>query len=362
MDGKERQYVMECMDGNWISSMGDFILRFESAFAKRCGVPRAVSCSSGTAALHLALEVLGIGAGDEVIMPAFTLIVSANMVCLAGAKPVLADVRPDTWCIDPDDLARKITPKTKAIMIVHMYGHPCDMVSIMATARKHKLFVIEDAAQAHGATYGGRSVGSFGDFGCFSFYANKTLTTGEGGMLVTKDERLARRAALLRNQAFGPERFVHHDVGFNYRLTNMQAAIGLGQCERFDKKVERKREIAAIYDELIGDEPSIQKPVELHGCKNVYWMYGVVLRDKFGRSKKEVRERLEKCGVETRSFFIPLNQQPVYQGTNPRWPDLRGKFPVSEDLAARGFYLPSGLDLTREDQEYVVEQLLACKR
>ncbi len=358
----ERRYVVDCLEANWISSMGEYIPRFERRFADICGVRHGVACSNGTTALHLALECLGVGPGDDVIIPAFTLIVSANVVCLTGATPVLVDVRPDTWCIDEKLIEARITPRTKAIMAVHMYGHPCEMGAIQAIAKKHGLFVIEDAAQAHGAKYRGKRVGGIGDVGAFSFYGNKIITTGEGGMLVTNDSRIAERAALLRNQAFGEERFVHHEVGFNYRMTNIQAAIGCGQCERFDEKVARKREIAAIYDELLADEDDLQLPARAEGCEPVCWMYGVVLGDGFERTKQEVRKQLEEGGIETRSFFIPMNQQPVFQGKNLRWPDLRGDYPVSERLGDCGFYLPSGENLTRDDQEYVVERLMACRQ
>jgi perosamine synthetase len=362
LDGREAEYVAECLETNWVSSLGEYIPQFEQRFAALGGAPYAVACSSGTAAIHLALECLDIGPGDEVIIPAFTLIVSANMVCLTGATPVLVDVRPDTWCIDPALIEAKITPRTKAIMVVHMYGHPCEMDAICAIARRHNLHVIEDAAQAHGATYRGRTVGGLGDVGCFSFYGNKIITTGEGGMLVTRRREIAERAALLRNQAFGEERFVHHQVGFNYRMTNIQAAIGLAQCERFDEKVRRKREIAAVYDGLLADEPTLQRPAHGVGCEPVWWMYGIVLRDSFGRTKTEVQDALAAQGIETRSFFMPMHRQPVFQGGHRRWPDLRGTYPVSDELGRSGLYLPSGLDLTYDDQVYVVEQLLACKR
>jgi len=243
-----------------------------------------------------------------------------------------------------------------------MYGHPCEMDAIAEIARAHELHLIEDAAQAHGATYRGRVVGGIGDVGCFSFYGNKIITTGEGGLLVTGDAGLAERAALLRNQAFGEERFVHEHVGFNYRMTNIQAAIGLAQCEKIDEKIRRKRAIAAVYDELLADEDSIQRPAKGEGCEPVWWMYGVVLRDSFGATRQQVQQALAVRGVETRPFFTPMNRQPVYQGGHRRWPDLRGDYPVSDELGRRGFYLPSALDLTRDDQTYVVEQLLAIKR
>lgn len=362
LDGREAEYVAECLRGTWISSMGEFIGRFERSFAGIVGAPHAVACNSGTSALHLAFESLGIGPGDEVIIPSFTLVVSANTVLWAGATPVLVDVRPDTWCIDPRRIEERITPRTKAIVAVHMYGHPCDMDAIMQIAARHGLHVIEDAAQAHGATYRGRMCGSIGDVGCFSFYANKILTTGEGGMVVTRHQAVADRAALLRNQAFGPERFVHHDVGFNYRMTNVQAAIGLAQCERFRHKVDRKLEIARRYRDLLDGVAGLEQPVELPSCRNVYWMYGLVLTDEFGATKDEVRDRLADLGVETRSFFIPIHRQPVFQGQNPRWPDLRGDYPISDRLGRNGFYLPTGPGLTEADQRYVVEALLSCRR
>ena len=361
LDGREREYALKCLETNWVSSLGEFIPRFERTFADLCEVRHGVACSSGTAALHLALEALEVGPGDEVIIPAFTLIVSANVVCFTGATPVLVDVRPDTWCIDPDLIEAKITPRTKAVMVVHMYGHPCDMQAVCRIARRHGLAVIEDAAQAHGARVQGRPVGGIGDIGAFSFYGNKIITTGEGGMLVTRNAALAERAALLRNQAFGEERFVHNHVGFNYRMTNIQAAIGVAQCERMARKVRRKREIAAFYDDLLAEEEAIQRPAKAAGCEPAYWMYAILLKDSFGCGKAEVRDRLAEDGIETRSFFTPMHRQPVYQGGHRRWPDLRGDYPVSDVLGERGLYLPSGLNLTYDDQVHVVEQLRACK-
>ncbi len=342
--------------------MGEFVPRFERAFAELCEVPHAVACSNGTTALHLAMESLSIGPGDEVIIPAFTLIVSANTVLQTGAKPVLVDVRPDTWCIDPALIERKITPRTRAILCVHMYGHPCDMEAIVRIADRHGVYVIEDAAQAHGATVKDRPVGSWGDAGCFSFYANKILTTGEGGMVVSHRREVADRAALLRNQAFEQVRFVHREVGFNYRMTNMQAAIGLAQCENFPDRIRRKKELAERYDELLRDDSDFDRPVQLPHCRNVYWMYGIVLKPSFGRAMPEVRRMLSEAGIETRAFFVPLNLQPVFQGRHPRWPDLRGEYPVSESLGGNGLYLPSGFELTPEDQAFVVERLRTCKR
>jgi perosamine synthetase len=361
LDGNEERYVRDCLETNWISSLGRYITRFEEAFAGWCGMPHGVACSSGTAALHLSLVALGVGPGDEVIIPDFTLIVSANTVILAGAKPVLVDADPKTWCLDPEKIESRITPRTKAIMAVHMYGHPCDMPSILEIARRHDLAVIEDCAEAHGAEIAGRKVGTFGGAGCFSFYGNKILTTGEGGMVLTGDAAVAAKLRLLRDQGFEPPRFVHRVVGFNYRLTNVQAAIGLAQTEKADEKVRRKREIASWYLELLGESEGVELPVEAPGTKNVYWMLGVKLGPRFPQGRDAVMEELKARGVETRAFFCPMHRQPVFRGSDPRFPDVRGDYPVSDDLWDRGLYLPSGLGLTRQQVEEIVGKLLECR-
>jgi perosamine synthetase len=361
LDGNEERYVLDCLETNWISSLGRYITRFEEAFAAWCGMPHAVACSSGTAALHLSLVALGIGPGDEVIIPDFTLIVSANTVLLAGARPVLVDVDPKTWCLDPAKVEEKITPSTRAVMAVHMYGHPCDMTAIADIARRHNLAVIEDCAEAHGAEIAGRKVGTFGDAGCFSFYGNKILTTGEGGMVLVRDAALAAKLRLLRDQGFEPPRFVHRVVGFNYRLTNVQAAIGLAQTEKADEKVRLKREIASRYLALLAFRDDVEVPFEAAGAKNVYWMFGVKLGPAFAQGRDAVMDELKASGVETRAFFCPMHRQPVFQDGDPRYPDVRGEYPVSDDLWNRGLYLPSGLGLTREQAGEVVEKLLACR-
>jgi len=361
LDGNERAYILDCLDGNWISSLGDYIPLFEQRFSDYCTATHGVACSSGTAALHLALEALNIGPGDEVIVPDFSLIVSANVVCMTGAKPVLVDVEPDTCCINPDLIEKRITARTKAIMPVHMYGHPADMRAIMNIARRHSLRVIEDCAQAHGAEVNGQRVGAIGDVGAFSFYGNKIITTGEGGMLVTDDDAIADRARLLRDQAFERQRFVHHAVGFNYRLTNIQAAIGYAQCEKLDRRVARKIELAAVYDELLADCGDFSLPVCRPWAKNVYWMYGVVLNPSFPTDAATVRQRLADDGIDTRPFFVPIHRQPIFQGHSIRWPDLRGRYPVSDELATGGFYLPSGPTLSRETQCHIAKQLLSCR-
>jgi perosamine synthetase len=363
LDGNEERYVRDCLETNWISSLGRYITRFEEAFAAWCGMPHGVACSSGTAALHLSLVALGIGPGDEVIIPDFTLIVSANTVILSGAKPVLVDVDEKTWCLDPKKIEAKITPRTKAIMAVHMYGHPCDMPAITEIARRRGLAVIEDCAEAHGAEIAGRKVGSFGEAGCFSFYGNKILTTGEGGMVLTRDAELAAKLRLLRDQGFEPPRFVHKIVGFNYRLTNVQAAIGLAQTENADQKVGRKREIGKWYLDLLGACPDVGLPGEAPGAKNVYWMFGVKLGPRFPQGRDAVMKALKGKGIDTRAFFCPMHRQPVFQnGGDPRFPDVAGDYPVSDDLWNRGLYLPSGPGLTRAQAKEVAESLLSCRR
>jgi perosamine synthetase len=361
-DGNERKYVQDCLQTNWVSSLGKYITRFEEEFSRYCGARHGIACSNGTVALHLALMALGIGDGDEVIIPDFTLIVSANVVILAGAKPVLVDVDPRTWCINGDQIEANITPRTKAIMAVHMYGHPCDMNRIMAIAQRHKLAVIEDCAQAHGAEVNGRKVGGLGDAGCFSFYGNKILSTGEGGMVLCNDDKLADRMRLVRNQGFEEPRFVHRVMGFNYRLTNMQAAIGLAQTEKVAEKVARKREIAQSYNRMLQGHPALTLPTEEAWAKNVYWMYGVLIGKEFGRTRNEVMNRLREQGVDTRAFFYPMHKQPVYQGSDRRFPETSGSYPVSDDLGNRGLYLPSGLGLTSDQMQEVVEKLLSCRK
>jgi perosamine synthetase len=339
--GNEKKYVMDCLDTLWISSLGKYIPLFEEAFASYCGVKHGIACANGTTGLHMALEVLGVGPGDEVIIPDFTIIVSANVVMLAGATPVLVDVERDTWCIDPAKIEAAITPRTKAIMVVHMYGHPCDMDPIRDIARM---------------------TGSLSDIAVFSFYGNKVITTGEGGMLVTNDAGHAERARTYRDNGFQIPRFVHAVRGMNYRLTNMQAAIGLAQTEKLDFAVARKREIARAYLEHLHGFEHITLPVERPWARNVYWMFSILVNDSFGMTKDEVMAALKARGVDSRSFFYPMSQQPALRGDDPRFPDLRGQWPVSDDIARRGLYLPSGIGLTAEQVRFCAETLRSLRR
>jgi perosamine synthetase len=348
---KELEYVVDCIKTNWISSKGKYVEEFEEKFAKYCGCKYGISTTSGTSALHLALACLGIKKNDEVIIPSFTMIATGFAVVYCGATPVLVDAEPETWNMNVEKIEEKITAKTKAIIPVHIYGHPCDMDLIMKLAKKYNLWVIEDAAEAHGAEYKGKKVGSIGHVGCFSFYANKIITTGEGGMVVTNDEKIAERARLLRDLAHSKERrFLHTDIGFNYRMTNIQASIGLAQFEKIDELVERRRSHAHLYNSLLKDVNGITLPPEKKWAKNVYWMYCILIQDEFGMSRDELMEKLKEKGIETRTSFIPMHQQPaflkmnLFQGEN---------YPIAEELSQRGLYLPSGSGLTTDEIEYV---------
>jgi len=358
LTGNEEKYVLDCLRGNWISSMGSYITEFENRFADYVGAKHGISCANGTVAIHLALASLGIGKGDEVIAPDFTMIGTTNPIVYCNATPVFVDSEPITWNMDISKLEEKITKNTKAIIPVHIYGHPIDMNPLMEIAEKHGLKVIEDAAEAHGAEYYGKRVGSIGDMGCFSFYANKIITTGEGGMVVTNDDKLAEKLKSLRNHAFGVPRFVHTEVGYNYRLTNMQAAIGLAQLEQIDQFIESRRNNAKKYNELLKDVEGITLPKELPWAKNVYWMYGILLEDNFGMGKDLAMEELKKLGVETRSFFMPLHRQPAYVSLGIK---IEGGYPVSEDLFRKGFYLPSSSSLTEGQIQEVVTAVKKLK-
>jgi perosamine synthetase len=347
-----REYVDECMRTSWISSEGHFIREFEQAWAAYCSMDHGVAVTSGTTALQVAMASLGLEPGDEVIMPTFTIISCAIAIIEAGATPVLVDSDPRTWCMDVEQVAARITPRTRAIMPVHMYGHPVDMDPILALAEKHDLFLVEDAAEAHGAEYKGRRAGGMGDLSCFSFYANKIITTGEGGMVLARRAEHAERLRSLRNLAFREDRrFYHTELGHNYRLTNVQAAIGLSQVEHIDEHIHRKRWIGAAYTERLAGLP-LELPVEEPWATNVYWMYGVVLADVVPFDAGEFARRLRAEGVDTRPFFIGMHEQPALME--------RGLFdgerhPVAERIARRGLYLPSGLTLTEEQVERVCQ-------
>ncbi len=352
---ESKKYVIEALETGWISSAGPFITRFEEEFAAYLGVKHAVTTTSGTTALHLALLTLGIGAGDEVIVPDFTMIASIFAVIYTGAKPVFVDIDPETFCIDPALIEAKITPRTKAIMPVHIYGHACEMDEILAIAKRHGLAVIEDAAEAHGGEYGGRKCGSFGDINCFSFYGNKIITTGEGGMVVTDDDALAARARRLKDLAHSEKkRFWHEEVGYNYRMTNLQAALGLGELQNIGTYLRKKADMAAAYGRRLSGVKGLVLPVTKPGVKNVFWMYSVVLGEGFPLSRDAFRAALKERGIDTREFFPSSAAQPAIQKLHPS----AERFPVSEYVARQGLYLPSGLAITPEEIDRVCDAVM----
>jgi perosamine synthetase len=353
LDGNELRYVTDCIQSNWISSAGPYVSRFEEAFARSAGCEFGIACSSGTTAYHLILAALGIGAGDEVIIPAFTMIATASGVSYTGATAVLADAEPVTWNIDVSQVEEKITPRTRAIAVVHTYGHPAEMDSLVEIARKHGLALVEDAAEAHGARYHGKPVGGIGDAGAFSFYGNKILTTGEGGMVTTNNPELARIIRKLRDHAFSGDRhFWHKYRGYNYRMTNLQAAVGLAQTERLEALVEKRRRNAELYAEKLRGIRGLTLPVERDGVRNVFWMFSILVEDDFGCSRDALRQRLARRGIETRTMFVPMHLQPVY------FHQYRGrKFPVAESLCRKGMYLPSSPCLTKLDIEFVADEI-----
>ncbi len=357
LDGNEKKYLNECIDTGWISSEGPFVKQFEQQFAARMGRQYGIAVCNGSVALDAAVAALGIGHGDEVILPTFTIISCAAAISRAGAVPVVVDCDPHTWNMDVSQIEAKITPKTKAIMVVHIYGLPVDMEPMLTLADKYGLQIIEDAAEMHGQTYRGRPCGSFGAISTFSFYPNKHVTTGEGGMIVTDDEQLAERCRSLRNLCFQPQnRFVHEELGWNFRMTNLQAAMGVAQLERLDEFVERKRRMGQLYTKLLLDIPGLQLPLpQTDYAANIYWVYGIVLKDGVPFDAKEAMRRLGQYKIGTRPFFWPMHEQPVFRKMGL----FEGEScPVAERIARRGFYIPSGLALTDEQVERVAQALV----
>jgi perosamine synthetase len=356
---RELEYVTECVRSGWISSKGEYVRRFEEAFSAFCGVSHGVSCTSGTTALHLAVASLGIGKGDEVILPSHTMIATCNAVLYTGAKPVLVDSELETWNLDPEKVIEKVTPRTKAILPVHTYGHPCEMDALGEIAEDHHLDLIEDAAEAHGAEYRGEKIGSMGRMACFSFYANKIITTGEGGIVVTDDRELAKLCRTLMNHAFSEERhFWHQHIGFNYRMTNLQAAVGLAQMERIDEFIEAKRRNAALYKKHLQGIPGIHLPPEKPWVKNVYWMFGLLLDEEYGMSRDDLQARLLEKGIETRTFFIPMHQQPVYREMGLF---IGEEYPIADRLGEWGLYLPSSTTLKEEEIRYIADSVRSAR-
>ncbi len=345
LDGNEKKYVLECLDSGWISAEGEFVKRFETEFAQSVDRAFGIAVCNGSAALDLAIAALGIGKGDEVILPTFTIISCVAAIIRAGATPVVVDCDRHSWNLDVSLIEAKITTRTKAIMVVHIYGLPVDMNPILDLAKHYNLQIIEDAAEAHGQTYNNKPCGSFGAISTFSFYANKHITTGEGGMLVTDDPELQKRCASLRNLCFESQnRFVHTELGWNYRMTNLQAALGVAQLERLAIITARKRLMGKLYTELLQDLPKLQLPLaQTNYAENIYWVYGVVLTEEANFDSKKIRQVLAENGVGTRPFFFPMHQQPVFKKMG-LFADI--SCPVAENIAQQGFYLPSGLALT----------------
>jgi perosamine synthetase len=355
LDGNEKAYVLDCLESTWISSSGKYLDQFEARFAEFCGVRHAVATSNGTTALHLALLALGVGPGDEVIVPTLTFVATANTVTYCGAQPVFVDAEPGTWTIDPKAIEARITPRTKGIIVVHLFGQPADMDAINDIARRHGLFVMEDAAQAHGAEVRGRRAGSLGDIATFSFFGNKIVTTGEGGMVVTDDDAIAGRMRLLRTHGMDPgRRYWHPVIGYNYRMTNVAAAIGLAQLERVDWQLERRRELAAWYREELGSAGVLTCQGETPWARHVWWMFSVLVSE--GTADRDgVMEAMRRRGIETRPIVHPLHTLPPYADAS------RGqRFPVAEVIARTGINLPTWAGLTREQVRFVCDALLEC--
>ena len=352
LSDREKELLVECIETGWISSDGPFVSEFEKRFASYVGVDYGVAVCNGTAALETALYAAGIAKGEEVIMPSFTIISCALVAIRLGAVPVLVDVEPETWNMDVGQIESRITPKTRAIMAVHIYGHPVDMDPLLEIAERHNLIVIEDAAEVHGAEYKGQKCGSLGDISAFSFYANKIITTGEGGMVLTSDREMAERAISYRNLCFRPEkRFFHTELGYNFRMTNLQAALGVAQIERIDEFINIKRRLGEYYRGKLSTIDGIKTQVEKSWAKTVYWMYCIELDKSLGLNADEMMTELRQRGIGTRPFFLGLHEQPALQKLGLF---KNERYPVTERISMQGLYLPSGLALNETQIDEVV--------
>jgi perosamine synthetase len=349
------KYLRECADSGWYSSHGPFVERFEKAFSEYLGVKYALTTTSGTASLHLALSAFGIGAGDEILVPDFTMISPVAAVIYTGAKPVFVDADTESWTMDVNLLENKVTKRTKGIIATAIYGHPADFDPIKKLAKKYGLFIVEDAAEGLGSEYKGKLVGSMGDISCFSFYANKLVTTGEGGMVTTHDKKLFERLIKLADMCHSDtKRFLHEDIGYTYRMSALQAALGLSQLEEIKQSLAKKRGMAALYTELLMSVKGLTLPAEKPWAKNSFWMYGILVNDAFGMSRDELRGKLREKGIETRDFFVPMHKQPalIHRGLVPK-----ETFPVSDDLGNRGLYLPSGIGITEKQISFIAQTI-----
>lgn len=355
LDGNEGKYLKECIDSGWISSTGPFVNSFEKKFSEYCGTKYGVSVANGTVALHLAMVTLGIKKGDEVLVPALTFIASASTVKHCGAKPVFVDVDPKTWNIDPSKIENYITSKTKAIMPVHLYGNPCDMNKIKKIADKNNLYIIEDAAEAHGAKFNKKRVGSFSDISCFSFYANKTITTGEGGMCLTDNPDLDEKMRVLRDHGMSKKRrYWHEVVGFNYRMTNLQAAVGVAQLERIDEFLKAKKLIGNYYRKKLAGLNGVHFQEQYPSARSIDWLVSIMFDEEFGYDRDKIISHLNEAEIDTRPVFYPIPAMPPYK-TNLR-------FPVSERISKFGISLPSSPNLTRDNVEYICNQIISLAK
>lgn len=360
LNGNEKKYVADCMETGWISSSGKYVHTFEEEFSKYCDCNYGVAVCNGTVSLHLALAALGIGKEDEVIVPDFTMIASAFAICYTGATPVFVDADSETWNVDVNKIEEKITPRTKAIMPVHIFGNPCNMDKITEIAKKYNLFIIEDAAEAHGATYRGKKVGSFSDIASFSFFANKNLTTGEGGMVVMKDEKHYDKCRYLKNMSFpinGPRVYMHNDIGFNYRMSNIHAAIGLAQVEKADEYKNMRIKNHKLYKEYLKDVKGIQFQKDEEHSVNVCWMNAILLEPKvYGHTKEELIDHLKEKGIDTRLLFTGMHRQPAFSVFKNK-----NTYPVTDNLTENGFYLPSASCLKADEIEYICDVIRKFK-
>ena len=352
--GNELKYVTDCVKSGWVSSLGKYVKDFEQQFAAYCGAEYGIATFNGTVAIHLLAATLNLGPNDEVIMPSLTYVASANGIRYTGATPVFVDSEYETWNIDPNTVEAAITPQTKAIMAVHLYGHPANMEPLRAIADKHGLLLLEDAAEAHGACYKGQRVGALSDASIFSFYGNKVITTGEGGIIVTNNKAWADRAFFLENQGrYNDNPYWHPEVAYNYRMTNIQAALGLAQLERIEDMLAIRKRNAAHYNRRLANVSGLELPPDAAWAENVYWMYSVLVKDDFGLTRDEFRARLLEAGIDTRPFFYPVHTLPMY--------NTGQHLPVAQDLGSRGVNLPSGATLTSEQIDYICDMIEQLK-
>jgi perosamine synthetase len=356
IDESDVEAVSQTLREGWISGEGPIVANFETRFASFCNRKHGVSVTNGTAAIELVIHALGFGVGDEIIVPSFAIISCVSQILRSGATPVFVDSDPITWNMDVDAVEIAITSQTKAIMAVHTYGLPVDMGPLLEIAKRHNLIIIEDAAESHGLTYRNQRCGSFGLVSTFSFYANKHLTTGEGGMVVTDDDSLAEKIRYFRNLTFRPEkRFVHDELGWNLRMSSLQCALGASQLTRIEQILESRRVLGAQYQEAFGDIEDIQLPLaKTEFSRNDYWVFGIVLQGRRSETRPAIQAALAEVGVGTRPFFWPLHLQPVLKNFGF---DKQSPLPVSEHLGSEGFYIPNGLGMSSEDVGYVIEQV-----